>query len=305
MEIIRSTNINIYNNTVNNNAQDGINIVRGGNNNVYNNTINNNAQYGIWIYYSSNNIVRKNTCKHNAYGIVSDPSSNDQIDSNTVQDTPQYAVWLVGSSSDSVTNNVISNASTGIFVQSASGSNVSGNLIENSSNTMVVSLSTNTVILGNTLQNNTYNTPVIDSFSMATLTTDIQLDSDGDGVLDNVDQCPGSVYDSGPVAGTYAWQGGDYFKTLDQKTKQLVDSKYSMAQTGGCICAQILSNKAGNNEGELKNGCTQGTMENFLAQKGSIKPSTLNAIFDGSADAVFIVGLLLALVVGFVLGKRK
>ena len=36
----------------------------------------------------------------------------------------------------------------------------------------------------------------------------------------------------------------------------------------GCSCTDILTCKPGNNEGELKNGCTKGTIDNWLQQKG-------------------------------------
>jgi hypothetical protein len=45
-------------------------------------------------------------------------------------------------------------------------------------------------------------------------------------------------------------------------------SNLNLAQTYGCSCGQILSKKPGNNNGEWKNGCTQGTLSNWISQTG-------------------------------------
>jgi parallel beta-helix repeat protein len=241
-------------------------------------------------------------------------SSNGVIDSNTISGAAQVGVFIDGTgssailSNNKVNGNTISGASTGVKISSAVGATVSDNIIANSANTIVVLSSTSTVINGNTLTDNVLPEPVIDTASAATITIDVPFrpfDSDGDGVNDDVDACSGSIIDAGPVAGTYAWLGGLYLKTADQKTKQVVDSTYSMVQTNGCTCAQIVASKAGSDKGQLKNGCTRGTMENYIAQKGSIKPSLLNAMFDGLSDAFVVIGLLVALVVGYLVGKRK
>lgn len=90
-------------------------------------------------------------------------------------------------------------------------------------------------------------------------------DADQDGVEDDVDLCLDSELSSVDLnPNHHIWMGGEYFTTKDSKTKDLVDSEYSIQETQGCTCAQILEQKPGNNNGEEKHGCTKGTIENFI-----------------------------------------
>lgn len=43
---------------------------------------------------------------------------------------------------------------------------------------------------------------------------------------------------------------------------------YSLADTFGCSCEQILEYKPGKNVGELKSGCSRGTIENWISEFG-------------------------------------
>ncbi|MDO8584960.1 MAG: Ig-like domain-containing protein [bacterium] len=93
-------------------------------------------------------------------------------------------------------------------------------------------------------------------------------EDDGDGILEGDDECSGTVEDAiAPEEGRFMWSGGTHFKTKDPKSKQVVDSAYTMTDTRGCSATQILSRKPGNNSGELRNGATKGTMDNFIRQR--------------------------------------
>jgi sugar lactone lactonase YvrE len=69
-------------------------------------------------------------------------------------------------------------------------------------------------------------------------------DSDLDGVSDDVDLCPGTNL-SGPVP------------TQSLKPNSVGDS---VLQKGGCNCSQILACKRGSDTGEIKFGCSAGTI---------------------------------------------
>ncbi len=64
------------------------------------------------------------------------------------------------------------------------------------------------------------------------------LDQDHDGVPDSQDKCPDTI---------------------------------GLQIIYGCSCKQILALKPGNNEGELKNGCSKGTIDVFTKQIGWAK----------------------------------
>lgn len=89
-------------------------------------------------------------------------------------------------------------------------------------------------------------------------------DADMDGVVDAVDLCADTATELPPSENHHSWLGGEFFSTTDPKTKNLVDSEYSIIETNGCSCEQILEEKSGNNNGEGKYGCTKGTMDNFI-----------------------------------------
>ncbi|GEM_PF-4132475 len=78
------------------------------------------------------------------------------------------------------------------------------------------------------------------------------------------DRCPNSVADPAPLENRISWLGGTNFSTKDPKTKDNVESSYTMKQTKGCTCAQILEKTKGNEKGQLKGGCTKETLESFI-----------------------------------------
>ncbi len=87
-------------------------------------------------------------------------------------------------------------------------------------------------------------------------------DSDGDGVADGDDQCPGSVPDgielnpnqyANNIFGTLAFEVGP------NNDQSIV---YDMGLTGGCTCRQIVD-ALGAGTGHLKKGCSPSLMEEF------------------------------------------
>jgi len=74
-----------------------------------------------------------------------------------------------------------------------------------------------------------------------------ELDADNDGFNDcNEDLCLYTVHDNFPKLKKNNFAGN----------------------WNGCSCTDILTCKPGNNNGELNNGCTKGTINNWLQKKG-------------------------------------
>jgi hypothetical protein len=105
----------------------------------------------------------------------------------------------------------------------------------------------------------------------------INIDSDKDGLYDCEDKCPGSVIpESVPTSGallpnSYAQLDQDSWFEVNKgsASKPLIqDSIYTMKSTFGCTCKQILDCHPGNNNGELKGGCSEGTMKVWIEQTG-------------------------------------
>ncbi len=113
------------------------------------------------------------------------------------------------------------------------------------------------------------------------------LDNDCDGLIDNVDIDKDSVNDcfqdkclktkipeehlsiSDLKQGRHAVFYGNYFQTNNKGN--ILQSNYSLIDTYGCSCEQILDFKSGSNKGEYKFGCTTATLNNWMSSK--IRPS--------------------------------
>lgn len=106
------------------------------------------------------------------------------------------------------------------------------------------------------------------------------------------DRCPNSVPDPNPTENRFAWTGGDSFMTTDPKTKQLVESGYTVNDTKGCSCAQILELTAGNEKGQLKGGCTKETMDSFMSRS-----NLLGLLYQLNGNIYYILAGVLAAVV--------
>lgn len=118
------------------------------------------------------------------------------------------------------------------------------------------------------------------------------------------DLCPNSVADPEPNENHFSWVGGAMFKTKDPKTKTLVDSQYSMTQTGGCTCNQILEKTSGQERGQEKVGCTKETLDKFVSSQKNLLVGLLVGV-NGNLPyiiALVVVGLS---ALGFYYRKRN
>lgn len=110
---------------------------------------------------------------------------------------------------------------------------------------------------------------------------DAKNDEDKDGVCGNIDKCLGTKMPEGIpteklVPNSYAEIDNDLiFETAISGKKgapnQIIDGKYSLANTYGCSCEQILKCKPGQTSGEYKNGCSEGTMSVWIKRDGWAK----------------------------------
>jgi hypothetical protein len=95
-------------------------------------------------------------------------------------------------------------------------------------------------------------------------------DSDGDGVLDVVDNCPDTaIPESVPTTGQlnpnhWALTDGDtMFDTVTTGKGKGPNRSYSTADTAGCSCEQIIEAQ-GLGNGLGKHGCSIGVMDNWV-----------------------------------------
>jgi parallel beta-helix repeat protein len=107
------------------------------------------------------------------------------------------------------------------------------------------------------------------------------------------DRCPNSVSDPEPKENHYSWLGGKMFKTLDSKTKSLVDSEYTLTQTKGCTCAQILEITTGQKQGQEKAACSKGAMDKFIRSN-----NLLGLLYAVNGNLPYILAVLLVLLGG-------
>ena len=95
------------------------------------------------------------------------------------------------------------------------------------------------------------------------------VDNDGDGIAEG-DMCPGTVPDEpseGLGVNRHIWNGEEFVTLVPAGRGQFeeVSSGFSMEDTMGCSCAQILDDLGGNNEGHHKFGCSKGLIESWIA----------------------------------------
>jgi hypothetical protein len=101
--------------------------------------------------------------------------------------------------------------------------------------------------------------------------TIIEPDTDGDTVTDSIDLCPQTIVDK-PVedqsVNRHIWIGGEYFTVLvsSKGDKNKIQSEYSMQQTRGCSCMDIVNvlGKKNDMTTDMKSGCTNGTLGNWI-----------------------------------------
>jgi len=104
----------------------------------------------------------------------------------------------------------------------------------------------------------------------ATLTVAAILDSDGDGILDDADLCPGTVIPEGvPTVrlgvNRYALVDGDGIFDTVPPNGGGPGEVFNLEDTAGCSCEQIIV-AAGLGEGHVKFGCSLGAMRNWRDQ---------------------------------------
>ena len=97
-----------------------------------------------------------------------------------------------------------------------------------------------------------------------------KADLDGDGVFDDEDECLGTTEENVPeielkpnhfVLGS---DGYTFDKGLSKETQEpLADPEYTIQDTRGCSCEQILYALKGKNKGLYKFGCPRGIMKCF------------------------------------------
>jgi len=101
-----------------------------------------------------------------------------------------------------------------------------------------------------------------------TLTVVVVVDGDGDGVLDDVDVCPGTVIPEGVPTDSlgvnrFALVDGDFiFDTTPPKGKG-PQASFTTEDTAGCSCEQIIE-ALHLGKGHEKFGCSLGAMRNWV-----------------------------------------
>lgn len=90
-------------------------------------------------------------------------------------------------------------------------------------------------------------------------------DADGDNISDNVDACLGTTLpDMVLELGTNRFADVDGDGVFETNSAQNVINDYSIVNTRGCSCEQIVTN-LGLGKGHKKFGCSVSVMENWLA----------------------------------------
>ncbi|MEQ9104132.1 MAG: T9SS type A sorting domain-containing protein [Rhodothermales bacterium] len=118
------------------------------------------------------------------------------------------------------------------------------------------------------------------------------FDTDGDGVPDDEDLCAASVFDTMELnPNQWALREGstDFIQGLTRKGTSSGGS-YSVAETGGCSCSDIVE-AAGHGQGHLKKGCSNSVMANWAAHvastlgKGGVPSAPLSQRLDANQEA--------------------
>ncbi len=119
-----------------------------------------------------------------------------------------------------------------------------------------------------------------------TIKVTVYLDEDNDGVRNDVDKCPDTLLQESVPTDVLRPQ---HYAAVDEdrifetnigssSNPEIVDSSITTATTYGCSCEQILYCKPGENKGEQKFGCTEGTMKVWINQNGWAPVCQVNGI---------------------------
>ena len=180
-----SSNNNVSKNEVTNNALYGINLLSSSDNIIFDNTLENNSENGIIFYYDCsgnmvmNNTITNSTCGINLYigpynnifsgnsivnnknfGVSALKSSNNTFSENHIVDNHCYGVALYDSSNHNTfrENNIINNTRYGISLSQSHYNTISGNNITKSEYGVYLSGSSNNKFYHNNFINNNYPT---------------------------------------------------------------------------------------------------------------------------------------------------
>lgn len=259
-------------------------FISGNNNLIKNNIVENNANRNIWAS-GINNTIENNKISIGNFGITS--KSYSVIKGNVIENqhgTHGRGIDLSGFGNNNyLENNSFFNNSIGIDIFASNNNTIIGNKFDSNNYGIRAGnfkSTTNNIITKNDFRNNSfyaiflspnnlnfdnyiwdnniYNTGIFDlneSFNIycvnnvgnhyfdgATGPVCSVVDSDNDGVPDSEDLCP---------------------NTTDEEPNDPI--------INGCSCKQILDLKPGENKGELKNGCSEGTIKVFTKQIGWAK----------------------------------
>ena len=115
----------------------------------------------------------------------------------------------------------------------------------------------------------------------------VVVDNDDDGVLEG-DRCPGTVTDVPTEdlgVNRHVWYGGENFTTLvpaKKGTFNPADSEFSIADTYGCSCEQILDSMSEtleqDFEGHYKFGCSKGLIEDWISGRYHVGPTVIETV---------------------------
>lgn len=93
-------------------------------------------------------------------------------------------------------------------------------------------------------------------------------DSDNDGIPDTEDMCSGTSVDVPSVrlgVNRWIWDGEEEGWITNEPNGEGPQKEFTMEDTRGCSCEQILETMGGKMTGHSKFGCSIGVMENFIA----------------------------------------
>ncbi|MFX1286050.1 MAG: nitrous oxide reductase family maturation protein NosD [Promethearchaeota archaeon] len=245
IHLFNATNVNVSNNTANNNNL-GIWLGLSSKNTLSGNNVSNNSIYGIYLSTSSNNTLSKNTAYNNSLGIFLGLSSNNTLSRNTANNNSRGIYLYYSSNNNTLSRNTANYNEYGIQLSSSNNYNT---LIKNTVNKndfgIWLSSSSNNTLSGNTASYNKYGIYLEHSSNKNTIYfNDIYGNTNGQAF--EKDDCIDNHWDNG-TTGNY-W-GDDYI------------SNYPSAANDGTIWNipyEISGNGSGIDHFPLVNSITTG-----------------------------------------------